>query len=184
MSRADRVVLVGMPGVGKTTVARILARRLGARMYDTDRMVEEHCGTSVAQLIDTCGEERFRGLEEEMVSSALRAEAPCVISLGGGAVTSARTRESLSTGVTVVWLRARPDTICRRVGDDGVERPLLRGDLRRRVEDLDATRRPLYESVADLVVDVDDLDAEQAADQIVRHLFEGEVPGGGLGVGS
>jgi len=163
---ADRVVLVGMMGAGKTTVGQQLAARLGWRFLDSDAMVEAATGSTVAELFATRGEESFRAEESRVLAAALTDAAPAVVSAAGGAVLDPANRRLLATAGTVVWLRAEPDTLAARVGD-GAGRPLVRDDPAAVLAELDAVRRPLYGEVADVVVDVDDLDPSTVADRIL-----------------
>jgi len=163
---ADRVVLVGMMGAGKTTVGRELAARLGWRFLDSDTLVEESTGATVAELFADRGEEAFRAEESRVLAEALAGDGPAVVSAAGGAVLAAANRALLATSGAVVWLRAEPATLAARVGD-GAGRPLLAGDPAGVLAELDAARRPLYGEVADVVVDVDDLDSSTVVDRIL-----------------
>lgn len=156
---ADRLVLVGMMGAGKTTVGRAVADRLGWAFVDTDAEVEAAAGSSVAELFAGAGEPAFREAERRALATALSDGGPVVVSAGGGAVVDEGNRHLLSRSATVVWLRADPATLAARVGD-GAGRPLLAGDAAGALAALDAGRRPLYAAVADAVVDVDDLDVD------------------------
>lgn len=176
---AERLLLVGMMGAGKSTVARLAATRLGWPWVDTDSEVEAAGGATVADIFRRDGETHFRQEERRALDAVLRRATPLVISVGGGAVLDRGNRERLRAAGTVVWLRARPDTLIARVGE-GDGRPLLAGDgaperaetLRR----LDAERRPLYAEVAHAVVDVDDLDAPAVAENLLDRVDLG-APG-------
>lgn len=164
-----RVLLVGMMGAGKSTVGRLLAERLGWRYADSDDEVERRSGRTVRELFEAGGEAAFRPLESDALAEALAADGPAVVSVAGGAVLDPQNRALLRRSGTVVWLRASPATLARRVGSTGSpdHRPLLAGDRGGAIARLDAERRPVYEDVSDLVVDVDDLDAVAVADQIL-----------------
>jgi shikimate kinase len=163
---ADRMVLVGMMGAGKSTVGRELAGRLGWRFLDSDALVEESTGSTVAELFASGGEEAFRVEESRVLAEALSSDAPAVVSAAGGVVLAPGNRELLATAGAVVWLRARPETLAARVGD-GHGRPLLHDDPGAALAELDAVRRPLYGEVADVIVDVDDLDLPTVVDRIL-----------------
>ena len=173
---ADHLVLVGMMGAGKSTVGRLVSRRLDRRFVDVDEEVERSTGTTVAVLFAERGERAFRALEEQALGRCLETDVDTVVSAGGGAVLSEMNRARLSAA-TVVWLRARPETLAARVGDAST-RPLLAGaaaavegtaaDLDGRMAELQAERAPLYEAVADVVIDVDDLSAEAVAERVVQ----------------
>jgi len=166
----ERLLLVGMMGSGKSTVARLAADRLGWAWIDTDEMVVRATGSSVADLFSHHGEARFREEEAAAIASALEGDEAMVVSVGGGAVLDPANRDRLKAGGTVVWLRARPETLVERVGD-GAGRPLLAGDSRQAREEtlrtLERARRSLYAEVATEIVDVDGLDAGTVADRLV-----------------
>ncbi len=162
---ADRLVLVGMMGAGKTTVGRELAARLGWTFLDSDEMVEAATGSTVPELFAEQGEPAFRAEETRVLAEALASGRPVVVSAAGGVVLAAENRALLATE-TVAWLRADPRTLADRVGA-GAGRPLLDDDPAGTLAALDAVRRPFYEEVADVVVDVDALDPSTVADRIL-----------------
>ena len=152
---ADHVVLVGMMGVGKSTVGRLLADEWSCPFDDTDAVIEAESGRSVAQLFETLGEGGFRSLESEVLARLLGESGRRVVSCGGGAVTVAENRELLARRATVVWLTASIDVLARRVGD-GATRPLLADDPAGTLRALTEARAPDYAQVADHVVDTTD----------------------------
>ncbi|HTX62475.1 MAG TPA: shikimate kinase, partial [Acidimicrobiales bacterium] len=113
------MLLVGMMGAGKTTVGELLARRLGWRYIDSDEEVEAFTGHTVKELFELGGEQAFRPIESEALAAAMEGDGPSVISVAGGAVLDPANRELLRHAGTVVWLRARPDTLLRRIRADG-----------------------------------------------------------------
>ena len=156
------VVLAGMPGSGKGAVGRGIAARLGWQHIDTDARVEAQSGRSISEIFATDGEAAFRAMEASAVREALAETAPSIVSLGGGAVLCATTRELLSAH-RVVWLRARLETLQTRVGA-GAGRPLLNGDPGRQLAELADQRSEIYEQVASEIVDVDDLSVDAIVD--------------------
>ena len=165
-----RAVLVGPMGAGKSTVGRVLARRWGVVVRDTDTDVEQTAGKPVSEIFVDDGEDRFRELEKAAVAAAL-ATHDGVLSLGGGAVLDPDTR-TLLEGHPVVFLKVGLADAVKRVGI-GTGRPLLLGDdggIRARVRKLLDERTPVYESVATVVVGTDGQTPEQVADAIEASL--------------
>ncbi|WP_040692242.1 shikimate kinase, partial [Nocardia vinacea] len=151
--RAPRVVLVGPPGAGKSTIGRKLARELGVELYDTDAGIERETGRTIPEIFTEDGEPEFRRIEEQVVRRAILAERG-VVSLGGGAVLSKDTRELLRNR-TVVYLEISVAEGLRRTGAS-TQRPLLNGaDPGAKYRELMRKRRPLYREVATVRVRTD-----------------------------
>lgn len=164
---ARTIILVGPPASGKSAVGETLAGRLKLRLYDTDTMVEERRGRSIADIFATEGEAQFRVYETEALERAC-AEADAVVATGGGAVLSEDNRRTLKHAGVVVYLRADEETQLQRVADTAT-RPLLAGDpqtRRAKLKQLNAERAPLYEAVADLTLDTNDLSTDDAVERI------------------
>ncbi|WP_433192635.1 shikimate kinase [Nocardia sp. CA-107356] len=151
--RAPRVVLVGPPGAGKSTIGRKLARELGVELYDTDAGIERETGRTIPEIFAEDGEPEFRRIEERVVRRAILAERG-VVSLGGGAVLSTDTR-ALLRNRTVVYLEISVAEGLRRTGAS-TQRPLLNGaDPGAKYRELMRKRRPLYREVATVRVRTD-----------------------------
>jgi shikimate kinase len=166
------VLLVGMMGAGKSTVASVLAARLGWPLVDTDAIVEARARATVAEIFDCDGEAAFRSAESQAIAELEQAAVPLVVSVGGGAVISEANRQALRAAGTVVWLRARPSTLAARVGA-GKSRPLLlRSGLgpEAALEQLAQERERYYQEAADISIDVDDISAGEAADLVMTAL--------------
>jgi shikimate kinase len=162
-----RLVLVGPPGAGKTSVGEILADRWGVDLLDTDRVIERDQQTSVSDIFVEQGEAVFRQLEEAAVAEALRVH-PGVVALGGGAILLEATRRRLD-GLTVAFLEVGLAAAAARIGL-GVTRPLLLGNVRAQLKALLDERRQWYVEVAALVVATDELTVAEVADEIERLL--------------
>ncbi len=151
-SGARCVALVGMPGSGKSTVGRQLARRLGVGFADSDHVIEERIGTSIREFFDTSGEQRFRDLEEAVLGD-LTLQHLGVLSTGGGSVLRPANREHLRARCVVFYLRTTPEEVFRRLRHDQ-NRPLLQvDDPQAKLRDLFASRDPLYRDASHFVVE-------------------------------
>ncbi len=156
-----RVVLVGLPGAGKTTVAREVAKQLGVPFIDTDEEMLRRHHKPAGQLLRDVGETQFRILELEALARALTLDA--VVATGGGVV-STRAGLDWLRPERVVWLRADPATLLTRVSS--TDRPLLDGDAAKALQHLSAVRDPLYAEIADGIVD-----AEAPIDDVVESVL-------------
>jgi shikimate kinase len=172
------LVLVGPPGAGKTTVGRVLARRLGVGFTDVDALIQDRAGKTIADMFTQDGEDAFRALEREVVAEALTTTEG-VLALGGGSVLAAETRARLK-GHRVVHLTVGLADGLRRTGMS-TARPLLAGvNPRATFKALLDARAPLYREVATVEVDT----VRRSANQVARAVLEalGEVdtadPGG------
>lgn len=160
------VFLVGMMGAGKTTIGRSLARVLGREFLDLDHEIEARCGVRVAHIFDIEGEEGFRRREQSVLEEC-SARPDVVLATGGGAVLAAENRHCLKSRGVVVYLRATPEDLYRRVARDR-SRPLLQtADPQARIRELVVAREPLYEEVADIVFDTGSVPVQQ----VVRALI-------------
>ena len=161
------VVLVGPPGSGKSTIAALLAKRLGVPHRDTDTDIEAGAGKPISDIFVDEGEPHFRKLEREAIVAALQGDGE-VLSLGGGAILDAATRADLA-GHTVVFLDVSLGEATKRVGLS-VARPLLLGNVRTQLRNLMEARRPLYGEVAKQTVLTDGKTPDQIADEILEQL--------------
>lgn len=147
------VVLVGMPGVGKSTVARQLAHHLGVPLWDSDSVIERRLGMRIRDYFSTQGEAAFRDLEERVIDELMDGT-PGVLATGGGVVLRPANRRRLHARGTVIYLRATPEFLYRRLRYD-TKRPLLQvADPLARLKDLYVERDPLYREAAHFVMDV------------------------------
>lgn len=161
---APKAVLIGLPGSGKSTIGRRLAKALGLTLLDTDAVIEQRTGRTIAEIFATDGEPGFRRIEEEVIREALAGH-DGIVSLGGGAVTTAGVREALA-GQTVIYLEITAEEGVRRTGGSAV-RPLLAGpDRAEKYRQLMTDRVPLYRRVATLRVNT----SRRNPGAVVRYL--------------
>lgn len=160
-AHGPHLVLVGMMGVGKSTVGRRAAQRLGWPFIDADYALEARAGCSVREVFARDGEPGFRDLETAVLADLLAGDRPTVIAAGGGAMLRETNRDAARARAEVVWLRARPETLLARLGGKADARPLLDGDAATTVRRLVVEREPVYVAAAHHVIDVDELTAEQ-----------------------
>ena len=156
-------------GAGKTTIGRILARKLGKRFIDSDHEIEARTGASIPWIFEIEGEESFRRREAEVIRD-LCGQDDIVLATGGGAILSADNRARLAAGGTVVYLRANVHSILQRTGHDK-NRPLLQtADPRRKLEELLIQREPLYREIAELVIDTGRPNVQSMVQSILDQL--------------
>ncbi len=170
----EHIVLVGMMGVGKTTIGTAVAARLGRRFVDSDQLVEDRTGRTVREIFETDGEPAYRVLETEALVEALADPDPLVIAAAGGVVLRAENRAAIvRSGAFVVWLTADPSVLAARV-HVGDHRPLLGNDPEAALRRLLPERQHWYEEVADASVETDGVPlAETIADVLdVVHRAE------------
>jgi shikimate kinase len=169
---APKAVLIGMPGSGKSTIGRRLAKSLGVALLDTDAVIEQTDGRTIPEIFTDDGEKGFRQIEEQVIRDTL-ASHEGVLSLGGGAITSLGVREALS-GHTVVYLEISVAEGVRRTGGNTV-RPLLAGaDRAEKFKTLMTQRVPLYRKVATIRVNTNRRNPGAVVRYIVSQL---ENPG-------
>ena len=166
---AAHVVLIGMMATGKTSVGRIVADALALPLFDSDEQIEARTGRTVREIWREDGEPVFRTLEAEALADALGSGTPSVVAAAGGVVLAEENRKRLADAhATVFWLDAQPATLVERLRAAGDEhRPLLDDDLEGTLERMYRERRPLYQEVADHVVDVDGRSRDDVATEIL-----------------
>ncbi|MGC5616909.1 3-dehydroquinate synthase [Georgenia sp. Z1491] len=170
--RGPDLVLVGLPGAGKSSVGRHLARMLGTSVADTDDLVERRAGRSVSEVFAAAGEDAFRQLEREVIIDAL-GHGTGILTLGGGAVLDPDTRADLATR-RVVHLSVSPEQAHARVGTAST-RPLLADDPVGRLTVLAEQRAPLYDEVATWTVDTDGRELTDVAAEVATLATEPTV---------
>ncbi|MBY0270402.1 MAG: shikimate kinase [Burkholderiales bacterium] len=159
------IFLVGLMGAGKTSVGRMLARRLNKDFYDADAEIERTTGVKIPVIFDIEGESGFRAREEKVIER-LTALHDIVLATGGGAILSAANRARLRRHGRVIYLRAAPEDLWRRTRRDR-NRPLLQtSNPLAKLKELHAQRDPFYSEVADLVVDT----GAQSVGSLTTHI--------------
>lgn len=165
-----RVLLLGMMGSGKSTVGRLLSERLGWPYHDNDALLEAATGRTARQLLRD-GLAALRHGEAEAMRQALAVSPPCIAGIAAGVVLDRPSRDLLAVSGTVVWLRARPDTLATRASADPLaHRPWLDGDPTAWMRAASSERDLLFAGVADLVVATDEMPALDVTAAIASEM--------------
>lgn len=163
------LVLIGLPGSGKSTAGRRLALKCGLPFFDSDEVIEQRLGCSIRAYFDTHGEEAFRDIETQVLDELTQGP-PAVLATGGGAVLRPINRQRLRERGTVVYLYAAPELLFRRLRRD-TKRPLLQvADPLQRLKQLHAARDPLYRECAHFVLDTQGLAQSLLVSRIAMQL--------------
>lgn len=173
----SNVVLIGLPGSGKSSVGRQLARRLQVPFVDSDQVIEQRLGCSIREYFDREGEDAFRDVEQAVIDD-LSLNHSGVLSTGGGTVLRPVNREHLHQRGKVVYLRSSPEEVFRRLRHD-VSRPLLQvSDPLQRLRDLYAVRDPLYRETAHFIIETGRPSVATLVNMILMQLeLAGVLPG-------
>jgi shikimate kinase len=164
------IILIGFMGCGKSSVGYRLSYKLRKCLIDTDRLIEQREGKSIAEIFDQNGETYFRQKETDCLNNLAKELGNRVVSVGGGTPIREENRRILKSSGTVVYLKASPETIYSRVKHD-TRRPLLQcEDPKRRIESLLAERGPIYESVADVIIEVDGKHIKQVVQEVAEAV--------------
>ena len=164
------IVLIGLPGSGKSTAARTLARRLSLDLADSDQVIEQRLGCSIRSYFDSHGEQAFRDVEEAVIDELTQDSPHLVLATGGGAVLRPINRQRLRERGTVIYLRAAPEQLFKRLRHD-TKRPLLQGgDALKKLRDLYDERDPLYRECAHFVVDTRGSSLSMLVNRIMMQL--------------
>src|SRR3972149_5395138 len=164
------IALIGYMGTGKTAVGQALARKLGMKFIELDRLIEEQAGKKIAEIFRTQDETAFRELEIE-ATKKVAGEKQAVIACGGGIVLNKINIDRLRVNAVMVYLTASPKTILKRVSGEKGQRPLLAvDDQLKTITDMLKFRKPYYERSADITVNTSRLCIDGAAEEIIRKL--------------
>jgi shikimate kinase len=171
VTSARNVFLIGMMGAGKTTIGRMIARRMKRPFFDSDQEMEQRCGVSIPVIFDIEGEPGFRARESQLIEE-LSARTEIVLATGGGAVLDERSRMCLAARGAVVYLHASPEDLYLRVRHDKGRPLLATPDPKAKLAALYEERDPLYRQIADIVVDTGAQSAQTLARQVLDRLEE------------
>jgi len=168
-SSTNNIFLIGLMGAGKSTVGKVLAKKLGRRFLDADHVIEERCGVKIPVIFEMEGEEGFRKREAQAIRE-ITAEQGIILATGGGAVLLPENRQALSERGTVIYLHANPIELWHRTkGSEG--RPLLKnGDAKKILENLYAVRDPLYREIADHIIETGKPSVNQLVNTLIMQL--------------
>ena len=171
------IALIGMPGCGKSTVARAVARRLHLLSADTDQAIEQRLGRTIRSYFDEHGEAAFRDVEEAVIDELTADSSSLVLATGGGAVLRPVNRQRLRERGTVIYLRASPEQLFKRLRHD-TKRPLLQvADPLKRLRELYSERDPLYRECAHFVIDTRGTSLSALVSRILMQLELTGPPG-------
>lgn len=160
-----KVILIGPPGSGKTTIGKLLAKKMNLRHIDTDQEIESQTGRKIADIFLEDGESGFRNIEREIVLATLQQDS-AVVSLGGGSVLDSEVSEKLKAESLVVYLEVSISNAAPRVGFN-TDRPLLVANPRQQWLQLFAKRKELYEMLGKYRVSTDNKKPKSVAEEIV-----------------
>ncbi len=173
-NKGKNIILIGFMGCGKTTVGLRLSYKLRTPVEDTDKLIEAKEGRAIKDIFATDGEAAFREMETKMLQEISKRSYGRILSVGGGTPVREENRTLLKKCGTVIYLRAKAETIYERLKND-TTRPLLQcEDPLSRIKELLAARSEAYESCADIIVDVDDCQMEDVLAKILSQLKIGE----------
>ena len=164
------IVLIGYRGTGKSTIAKILSARLKWSRFNLDEAIVQEMGMSIPQMVEKHGWEFFRDVEARIVEKASNKD-KTIIDAGGGVVVRPKNIERLRQNGVIIWLKARPETIIRRINDN-TDRPSLTGkkSFLEEVQEVLAERAPKYQAAAHVAIDTDNLSPQDVAEKIIEEL--------------
>ena len=171
MAAKDNIVLIGMPGAGKSTLGIVLAKIMNYDFVDADLVIQSQCDKTLQKLIDACGPEGFIQVENQILSDIRASKA--IIATGGSAVYSDEAMRHLTEIGTVVYLKISYEQLVGRLSDFQERGVVLKGGIGISLRELYDERLPLYERYAEVTVDVDDLSITAAARKVADALEKG-----------
>ncbi len=171
MAAKDNIVLIGMPGAGKSTLGIVLAKIMNYDFVDADLVIQSQCDKTLQKLIDACGPEGFIQVENQILSDIRASKS--IIATGGSAVYSDEAMRHLAEIGTVVYLKISYEQLVGRLSDFQERGVVLKGGIGMSLRELYDERLPLYERYAEVTVDVDDLSITAAARKVADALEKG-----------
>lgn len=163
------IALIGLPGVGKSTIGKILAGKIGVDFVDTDAVIEQQIGQTIRAYFSEHGESVFRMLEKQTLQQLFNSDTHRIIATGGGSVLDQENRQLMRDKAIVVYLESTVEQLALRLQADQ-KRPLLIGDVYARLEELHQQREVLYKEAADFSVNVSLHSAEETAQLIIEQF--------------
>ena len=168
MAEKDNIVLIGMPGAGKSTLGIVLAKILNYDFIDADLVIQNSCDKTLQKLIDACGPEGFIQVENEILRELNASKS--IIATGGSAVYSDEAMKHLAEIGTILYLKITYDQLVSRLSDLQERGVVLKGGIGMSLRELYDERLPLYEQYAEVTVDVNDLSITAAARKVADAL--------------
>ena len=168
MAQKDNIILIGMPGAGKSTLGIVLAKIMNYDFMDADLVIQNQCDKTLQKLIDACGPEGFIEVENQILSDIQASKS--IIATGGSAVYSDEAMRHLAEIGTVVYLQISYDELVSRLHDLQERGVVLKGGIGMSLRELYDERLPLYEQYAEVTVDVNDLSITAAARKVADAL--------------
>ncbi len=173
-SHTSTIILIGMPGSGKTTIGKNLARLLQKPFVDLDQQIEQRCGVKIPVIFEIEGEAGFRKRETAVLEEVM-AQDDILLATGGGAILSEENRQRLSAGGRVIYLKASVEDLYRRTSRDR-GRPLLAGtDPKKRLTELMTARAPLYGSIADITIETGTGSITSVVQKIIQYIAPARI---------
>jgi shikimate kinase len=172
MIKVRNIFLIGPMGAGKSTIGRTLAKELKLAFYDSDEVIEERAGASVAWIYDIEGEDGFRRREQKVIDE-LTQKHNIVLATGGGVVMTPENRNALAARGTVIFLMTSLQQQYERTKRDTKRPQLQTNDLETRLETLRQEQEPFYEELADVTFETDKLTVKAVANNIIKYLYGG-----------
>ena len=173
MAEKDNIVLIGMPGAGKSTLGIVLAKIMNYHFIDADLVIQNQCDKTLQKLIDACGPEGFIEVENEILRDIEASKS--IISTGGSAVYSDEAMQHLTEIGTVVYLQISYDELVNRLHDLQERGVVLKGGIGMSLRELFDARKPLYEQYAEITVDVNDLTITAAARKVADAIKQAQA---------